>query len=57
MNEEMRLEVYSERVLQHDVNALFYDNNTLTGQGVLCNPGDQEFVIRQGRRVAIIDPS
>jgi hypothetical protein len=38
MNEEMRLEVYSERVLQHDVNALFYDNNILTGQGV--HPGD-----------------
>lgn len=26
MKEEMRLEVYSERVLQHDVNALFYEN-------------------------------
>lgn len=29
MNEEMRLEIYSERVLAHDVNSLFQDNNML----------------------------
>lgn len=29
MNEEMRLEVYSERVLSHDVNQLFFENRML----------------------------
>jgi hypothetical protein len=34
MNEEMRFEVYAERVLQHDVNALFFENKTLKVSGV-----------------------